>query len=95
MTPRPGQSPEELSAWTATIQARIDAALAEVEPGQPCPTCDGRGHVIWVYPRNKPTPAHWFQRGPNNERPGECEACGGTGSLLPPRPEYATITPRG
>ncbi len=40
-----------------------------------CKSCAGQGWVIWVYPERKPRPAYWFNRGPNGERPTECDAC--------------------
>ncbi len=37
-----------------------------------CAACNGNGYVLWAYPARKPSPAHWFSRGPNGERPSEC-----------------------
>ena len=38
-----------------------------------CDQCRGRGWVLWVYPERKPRAAYWFNRGPNGERPSECD----------------------
>lgn len=38
-----------------------------------CACCKGKGYVLWVYPERKPRPAYWFNRGPNGERPRECD----------------------
>jgi hypothetical protein len=83
MTHHPGQSPAEMAAWTARIQARIDAALAaEHSAADPCPACDGKGYGIWVYPQRQPTPAHWFSRGPQGQRAFPCDKCDGTGAVV-------------
>ena len=34
-----------------------------------CKTCKGRGWVIWRHRAKVPTPAYWFQRGPDGEQP--------------------------
>lgn len=31
------------------------------------------GWLIWVYPERRARPAYWFNRGPNGERPSECD----------------------
>jgi len=50
------------------------AVRAQTAAAMPCNACDGRGHVRFTYPSNKPKPAYWFQKPCS-----PCEACGGTG----------------
>lgn len=38
-----------------------------------CHSCNDKGYLLWVYPERKPRPAYWFSRGPNGERPRECD----------------------
>jgi hypothetical protein len=45
----------------------------------PCPKCQGKGWLLFLYPYRKPRPVFWFQRGRNGERPTSCDRCDGTG----------------
>ncbi|AGH30744.1 MULTISPECIES: hypothetical protein [unclassified Sulfitobacter] len=51
----------------------LSARNATQAETKPCRKCKGKGYVLRMYPRRKPQPAHWFNRGPNGEHPTPCE----------------------
>ncbi|AGG91234.1 hypothetical protein SUBG_00064 [Sulfitobacter phage pCB2047-C] len=52
----------------------LSARNATQAETKPCRKCKGKGYVLRMYPRRKPQPAHWFNRGPNGEHPPPANA---------------------